>query len=92
MTPLGLGICIVPASIQSVQMDGLAYRRLKSPTPLTAPLMLAAHRGDPSAVVRHCLDTVKRAVKNFSVDDSERKALRVRKRKTSRAGSAAQKR
>jgi len=94
LVAIGLGVSIVPASMQSVQMDGLAYRRLKSPTPLTVPLMLASRRGDPSAVVRHYLDLVKRAAKNFSVDDSEREAHRVRKRKIipSRAGSAAQRR
>src|SRR5262249_27711551 len=31
LVAIGLGICIVPASMQSIQMDGLAYRRLKSP-------------------------------------------------------------
>jgi DNA-binding transcriptional LysR family regulator len=95
LVAIGLGISIVPASMQSVQMDGLAYRRLKSPTPLTVPLVLATRRGDPSAVVRRYLDLVKQAAKNFSEDDSEREARRVRKRKiilSSRAGSAAQRR
>jgi DNA-binding transcriptional LysR family regulator len=95
LVAIGLGISIVPASMQSVQMDGLAYRRLKSSTPLTVPLMLASRRGDPSAVVRRYLDLVKRAAKDFSVDNPEREARRVRKRKvirSYRAGSAAQSR
>ncbi len=95
LVAIGLGISIVPASVQRMQMDGLAYRRLKSPTPLTVPLMLASRRGDPSAVLRHYLDWVKRAAKNFSVDDSEWEVRRIRKPKiilSSRAGSPAQSR
>jgi DNA-binding transcriptional LysR family regulator len=95
LVAVGLGISIVPASMQRMQMDGLAYRRLKSPTALTVPLMLASRRGDPSAVVRHYLDLVKRAAKNFSVDDSEGEVRPVRKRRimrSSRAGSPARNR
>jgi DNA-binding transcriptional LysR family regulator len=92
LVAVGLGISIVPASLQRMQMDGVVYRRLRGSTPLTAPLMLASRRGDPSAVVRHYWDLVKRAAKNFSVDDSEWEVRRVRKRKiilSSRAGSKA---
>jgi hypothetical protein len=67
-------------------MDGLVYRRLRGPTRLIAPLMLASRRGDPSAAVRHYLNLVKRAAKDFSVDE----ICRSRKRKiirSSRAGS-----
>jgi DNA-binding transcriptional LysR family regulator len=67
LVAVGLGISIVPASLQRMQMDGLVYRRLKAPTRLKAPLMLASRRGDPSAMVRHYLSLVKRAAKDFSV-------------------------
>jgi DNA-binding transcriptional LysR family regulator len=80
LVAVDLGISIVPASLQRMQMTGLVYRRLKSPTPLKAPLMLASRRGDPSAIVRHYLHVVKRAVKGFSLDDSESER-RARKRK-----------
>jgi DNA-binding transcriptional LysR family regulator len=65
LVAVGLGISIVPASLQRMQMDGLVYRRLNGPTRLVAPLMLASRRDDPSAVVRHYLALVKRAVREF---------------------------
>jgi hypothetical protein len=86
LVSVGLGISIVPASLQRIQMDGLVYRRLRGPTRLIAPLMLASRRGDPSVAVGHYLDLVKRAAKDFSVDEF----CRSRKRKiirSSRAGS-----
>jgi DNA-binding transcriptional LysR family regulator len=85
LVAVGLGISIVPASVQRMQMDGLVYRRLRASTRLTAPLMLASRRRDPSAVVRHYLDLVKRAAKEFSVDGSECEVRRVRKRKIIRS-------
>jgi DNA-binding transcriptional LysR family regulator len=80
LVAVGLGISIVPASLQRIQMDGVVYRRLRSPTRLTAPLMLASRRGDPSAVVRHYLDLVKRAAKSFSLNVSKYRVRRDRKR------------
>jgi len=85
LVAVGLGISIVPASVQRMQMDGLVYRRLRASTRLAAPLMLASRRRDPSAVVRHYLDLVKRAAKEFSVDGSECEVRRVRKRKIIRS-------
>jgi DNA-binding transcriptional LysR family regulator len=52
LVAIGLGISIVPASIQSVQMNGLAYCRLKSPNPLTVPLILASRRGRGGSTLR----------------------------------------
>jgi DNA-binding transcriptional LysR family regulator len=60
----GLGIAIVPASLQRMQMDGVVYRRLTGTQP-RAPLLLATRRGDTSAVVRHFLDLVKRTARTF---------------------------
>src|SRR5580698_2228285 len=51
----GLGIAIVPASLQRMQMDGVVYRRLAGTHP-RAPLLLATRRADTSAVVRRFLD------------------------------------
>jgi DNA-binding transcriptional LysR family regulator len=69
LVAVGLGVNIVPACLQRMQMDGLVFRRLKGPTKLKAPLILASRRGDPSAVVRHYLDLVKRAAKTFVIED-----------------------
>jgi DNA-binding transcriptional LysR family regulator len=60
----GLGIAIVPASLQRMQMDGVVYRRLTGTQP-RAPLLLATRRGDTSAVVRRFLDLVKRTARTF---------------------------
>jgi DNA-binding transcriptional LysR family regulator len=60
----GLGIAIVPASLQRMQMDGVVYRRLTGTQP-RAPLLLATRRGDTSAVVRRFLDLVKRMARSF---------------------------
>jgi DNA-binding transcriptional LysR family regulator len=52
----GLGISAVPASMQRMIMDGVAYRRLKGSNQPKAELNLASRRGDPSAVVRRFLN------------------------------------
>jgi len=44
----GLGVSIIPASMQSLHMDGVVYRRLKG-APVRAPLQLAQRRGDAEA-------------------------------------------
>ena len=64
----GLGISAVPASMQRMIMDGVAYRRLKGAAQPKAVLSLASRRGDPSAVVRHFLNLVRRAARNFHDD------------------------
>jgi DNA-binding transcriptional LysR family regulator len=64
----GLGISVVPASLQRMAMDGVTYRRLKGAAQPKAVLSLASRRGDPSAVVRHFLNLVRRAARNFHDD------------------------
>jgi DNA-binding transcriptional LysR family regulator len=56
----GLGISLVPASLQHMTMDGVAYRRLKGTIQPKAILNLASRRGNPSVTVRRFLDLVKR--------------------------------
>jgi DNA-binding transcriptional LysR family regulator len=65
LVAVGLGVSIVPASLERVHMDGLAYRRLKSPVRLIAPLILLSHRGEPSAVVKNFVLMAKQAVKQL---------------------------
>jgi DNA-binding transcriptional LysR family regulator len=72
----GLGISLVPASLQRMNMDGVAYRRLMGPIQPKAPLNLASRRGDPSPVVRQFLNLVKEAVKTFSADPPRRNRKR----------------
>jgi len=66
----GLGIALVPASMQRVSMDGVVYRDFTGPVQPTAVLNLASRRGDPSAVVRQFVNLVKRSAKTFAADES----------------------
>ncbi len=61
----GLGITLVPESMQIMRMDGVVYRRLKGAQP-KAFLGLASRRGDPSPAVQQFLALVKRAAKQRS--------------------------
>jgi DNA-binding transcriptional LysR family regulator len=62
----GIGISIVPASLQHMNIRGVAYRRLTGSTQLKVPISLASRRGDTSAAVRQFLDLVRRRAKNYS--------------------------
>lgn len=63
LVAVGLGIAIVPASLHQVQMSGVVYRRLEGAAQPKATLSLAARRGDPSPVVRHFIDLVRKAMR-----------------------------
>ena len=63
LVAVGLGISFVPASLQRMHMEGVAYRHLKGPVQPKAPLNLAWRRGDPSGVVGQFVKLVKRAAK-----------------------------
>jgi DNA-binding transcriptional LysR family regulator len=56
----GLGIALVPASIQRVRVDGVVYRGLSPRERPTVALNLALRRNDPSAIVRNFSDLVRR--------------------------------
>ena len=68
LVAVGLGIALVPASMQRMQMDGVAYRPLRGAAPPKAVLNLALRRGDPSVVVRNFLSLVRRTAKNVQAD------------------------
>jgi DNA-binding transcriptional LysR family regulator len=63
LVAVGLGISLVPASVQQMHLDGVVYCRLKGPVQPKAILNVASRRGDPSAVVRHFLNLVRGAAK-----------------------------
>ena len=67
----GLGVCIVPASMQRMGMDGITYRRLTGTTQLKAMLNLVSRRDDHSAVVRNFLSSVRQTRVKF-LDDAAR--------------------
>jgi DNA-binding transcriptional LysR family regulator len=56
----GLGVCVVPASVKRMAMEGIDYRPLKGAGRLKAPINIVSRRGDPAAVVRNFLNAVKR--------------------------------
>ena len=59
----GLGIALVPSTMQSVRIDGVVYRRLRGPAP-KAFLGLAARKADPSPALRHFLNLVRTIAKS----------------------------
>jgi DNA-binding transcriptional LysR family regulator len=61
----GLGVAIVAASLQRMNIAGVAYRRLKGAAKLKVPLDLASRRGDLSTVVRQFLKLAKRIARDF---------------------------
>jgi len=65
----GLGVAVVAASLQHINIEGVAFRRLKGVTQLKAPLSIASRRGDSSPVVRQFLKLAKRSARNCHVDN-----------------------
>ncbi len=57
----GLGISLVPESLQRMRMDGVVFRRLAGAVQPKAPLYLASRRGETSASVRRFLELVRRS-------------------------------
>ncbi len=57
----GLGISLVPESLQRMRMDGVVFRRIGGAAQPTAPLYLASRRSESSAAVRRFLELVKRS-------------------------------
>jgi DNA-binding transcriptional LysR family regulator len=68
----GFGIFFVPASIQRIQMDGVAYRALNGPHKLKSTLTLASRKGETSAVVRRFVEMVRKSTKNISTTPGEK--------------------
>ena len=60
----GLGIAVVSASMQRMNIEGVVYRRLKGAPQFKIPLNLASRRGDASAVVSRFLKWARRVAKN----------------------------
>ena len=64
----GLGVSIVSASVQRMNIEGVVFRRLKGAEQIKVPLNLASRRGDTSAVVRQFRMLAKRTARNFRLD------------------------
>jgi DNA-binding transcriptional LysR family regulator len=61
----GLGLSLVPASLQRMHMDGVTYRPIKGHNQPVAPLHLASRRGETSPVVRRFLSLAKETANIF---------------------------
>ncbi|WP_129779975.1 LysR substrate-binding domain-containing protein [Peristeroidobacter soli] len=61
----GIGVSIVPASLQRLQMDGIVYRKLEDMPQLTAPLILACRRGENAAAVQRFIDLVRTSAEHI---------------------------
>jgi DNA-binding transcriptional LysR family regulator len=57
----GLGVTLIPASMQRLRVNGVAYRRLDGDAGLIAPLNLAYRRGESAASARRFIALVRRA-------------------------------
>lgn len=62
----GLGITCVPASLQRMNLDGVAYRRIAPGEQPKAVLSIASRRGDTSAVLKQLLALVRKAAKSYA--------------------------
>jgi DNA-binding transcriptional LysR family regulator len=60
----GLGIALVPSTLQTVRMDGVIYRRLHGVSP-KAFLGLASRRNDASPVLRQFIKLVRTVAKGY---------------------------
>jgi len=61
-----LGICVVPASMRRMKMEGIAYQPLKGAGQLRAPLNVVSRRADEAAVVRNFRNVVKSAKQSIA--------------------------
>jgi DNA-binding transcriptional LysR family regulator len=64
----GLGIAVVPASLQRMALDGVVYRRLKGTAPPVAPLNLATRRHDASMAVQRFIGLVRQMARKSRSD------------------------
>jgi DNA-binding transcriptional LysR family regulator len=62
----GLGVTCVPASLQRMNLDGIAYRRIVASEQPRAVLSVASRRGETSAVVKQFLALVRKAAKPYA--------------------------
>ena len=56
----GMGLCIVPASVQGIALDGVVFRAIDERAGLKAVLALGWRRNDSSPALRNYLDLVRR--------------------------------
>ena len=60
----GLGISLVPESLQRMRMDGVVFRRVAGAAQPKAALYIATRSGEASAAVRNFSASVKRLARS----------------------------
>lgn len=55
-----MGLCVVPASMQGIALDGVVFREIDERAGLKALLALGWRRNDASPALRNCVDLVRR--------------------------------
>ena len=65
LVAVGLGVTLVPACLQNMTMNGVAYRRLKGTAQPKAALLLGLRRGDGSPVVRNFVQLVRKTANTY---------------------------
>lgn len=58
----GLGVCLVPSSMQRIALDGVVFQPIEERAGLSAVLALCWRRNDASAALRNYLDLVRQLV------------------------------
>jgi DNA-binding transcriptional LysR family regulator len=61
----GLGISIVPASMQRMSVENVVYRELRGAAGLKASLQIAYRQGDSSAAIGNFLKLARRSAQNY---------------------------
>lgn len=61
----GLGVSLVPASLQRMHMDDVVYRRLRDAVQPRAPILLAMRRGDGLASAARFVELVRRMARGL---------------------------
>ena len=62
----GMGLCIVPASMQSITLDGVVFRAIDERAGLKAVLALGWRRSDASPALRNYVDLVRRLAADWA--------------------------
>jgi DNA-binding transcriptional LysR family regulator len=67
----GLGVSIVSASVERINIEGVVFRRLNGAAQIKVPLNVASRRGETSTVIRQFLKMAKRRAQSFRADEKK---------------------
>ncbi|HET6184800.1 MAG TPA: LysR family transcriptional regulator [Acetobacteraceae bacterium] len=82
----GVGVSLVPASMQEIRLAGVRYRRINSPTPLRAPLTLATRTDEQRPTVENFRRIAQAAGRTAQRTQASNAPLPVSRRARGRSG------